>query len=166
MKKLVLGMFTLVSVVVFGQRVQKGDIQLNGGIGFTSGWGVPVYVGLDYGVHKDITVGGQATYASHSENLYKSNWFGIAANANYHFNSVLDIPNNWDLYAGLSLAYNNFSYTYTYTNYVYGDAKSSGVGFAGQVGARYYFNDHFGLNAEFGGGNIASGGKIGVSYKF
>ncbi len=34
----------------------KGNQQLNAGIGF-SGWGIPVYVGLDFGVHQDISLG-------------------------------------------------------------------------------------------------------------
>jgi hypothetical protein len=42
--------------------------------------------------------------------------------------------------------------------------ESSGIGFDAQVGARYFFNDRFGINLEFGGGT-GSGGNIGITYK-
>lgn len=169
MKKVILILFLVVtSSTVFGQRVMEGESQVNAGIGFTSGWGLPFYGGFDYGVHEDITVGLQASYATRTYNAgtygdYKANWFGIGANGNYHFNTILGIPDNFDVYAGVTLAYNSLSYNYP--NGFAGSNTGSGVGFAGQLGARYYFSDNFGINLEFGGGNIASGGKIGISFK-
>lgn len=162
MKKL----FLVGALALFGamnaQRVQKGESQINAGVGFSSDWGTPVYVGFDHGVHKDVTVGAEASFASHKyDGNVKGKWFGIGANANYHFNSVFKIPNNWDLYAGVTLAYNSFSYDNSAFN-----GEASGVGFSGQIGGRYYFNDKFGVNVEFGGGTVASGGKAGISYKF
>ena len=48
--------------VAFGQHpLQKGETQLNAGLGF-SGWGIPIYAGLDYGIHKDISIGGELSY--------------------------------------------------------------------------------------------------------
>ncbi len=29
-------------------------------------------------------------------------YFGLSFNGNYHFNTVLEIPKDWDLYAGLN----------------------------------------------------------------
>ena len=172
MKKLFLMLGIISTTVAFGQRVQKGESQLNAGVGFASDFGTPFYLGFDYGVHPDITVGAQASYASKDYGYgtygnFKGTWFGIGANANYHFNTILKFPNNWDLYAGATLAYNSFNYDYPngLNSNVFG-ATSSGVGFAGQIGARYYFSENFGINVEFGGGTIASGGKAGVSYKF
>lgn len=37
------------------------NLQLNAGTGI-SGWGIPVYVGLDYGVTNEITVGAELSY--------------------------------------------------------------------------------------------------------
>ena len=172
MKKLLLVGAVALSAVVFGQRVQKGESQINAGIGFASDFGTPFYLGFDYGVHPDITIGVQGSYASKDYNYggftsFKGTWFGVGVNANYHFNTILKIPNNWDLYAGGTLAYNSFDYKYPngLNSDVFG-GTSSGVGFAGQIGARYYFTNNFGLNVEFGGGTIASGGKAGISYKF
>lgn len=173
MKKSVLTLFAaLFATVAFSQRVTKGGSQINAGIGLTSGWGVPFYGGFDYGVHKDITVGAQVSYASTNRNFgYGTNniagtWFGVGANVNYHFNTVFEMPNEWDVYAGLTLAYNSFSWGYPNgypVNYRVG--SSSGIGFAGQIGARYYFSNKFGINLEFGGGSVASGGKFGVSFR-
>lgn len=155
------------TVAVNAQRVQKGETQLNAGVGFNSGYyGTPIYAGVDYGVHPDITVGASASYVSFKPYANdKASWFGVGVNGNYHFNRLLSIPNNWDLYAGLTLAYNSFSYDNKDVQGVY-SVNTSGIGLVGQVGARYYFTEKFGLNVEFGGGDIATGGKVGISYKF
>lgn len=171
MKKIILAALLATGTLAFAQRIQKGESQINAGVGFGSNYGVPVYVGFDHGVHPDITVGAQASFASKNYsspgyNDFKGSWFGIGINANYHFNTLLSIPNNWDVYAGATLAYNSFTYYWPNNSEIKGFAgSSSGVGFAGQVGARYYFTDKFGLNIEWGGGTVASGGKFGISYK-
>ncbi|CEN45687.1 Uncharacterised protein [Capnocytophaga canimorsus] len=141
--------------LAFGQRVEKGETQLNAGFGFNSGgFGLPVYAGVDYGIHNDVTLGAVASYVSYKVIDTRATWMSVGVNVNYHFNTLLNIPNNWDVYAGGTLAYNQFS------------EILSGVGFWGQLGARYYFTNRFGINLEFGGGDITTGGKIGISYKF
>ena len=138
--------------------------QLNAGIGF-SGWGVPIYVGLDFGVGKDITLGIESSFRSYSQNYtgsrYRSSIIGISGNGNYHFNRLLEIPSNWDLYAGL-----NIGYFFWYTPSDYPGSSSSGLGLGAQIGGRYFINRNFGLNLEFGGGNAFSGGKFGITYIF
>ncbi len=146
-------------------------MQVNAGLGFSSGWGLPLYAGVDYGVTNDITVGAQLSYASSSNSIYnynwKETWIGLGINGNYHFNTVLELPNKYDVYAGATLAYNNLSYNYPKElPKTYRIGNDSGVGFRGQIGGRYFFNDKFALNLEFGGGNIAVGGKLGITYKF
>ncbi len=92
------------------QKIEKGQSQVNAGIGLSNGWGTLVYIGADYGVHNDISVGVEASYASkkydygHYSTQLKGTWFGIGVNGNYHFNTLLDIPKKWDLYAGVTLA--------------------------------------------------------------
>ncbi len=159
-------LFVLVLLVgaIFAQNpIAVGQTQLNAGVGFSS-WGIPVYLGLDYGVHKDITMGGQLSYNSYRDRYqsyhYNHSILGIAGNANYHFNHVLKIPTNWDFYAGLSVGF----YIWDSPDSYHG-SNSSGLGISGQVGGRYYFNDKFGVNLEFGGGNAFSGGKLGLSMK-
>jgi len=149
MKKVLLAflvsIFT-VAVVSAQSPLEVGKMQLNAGVGF-SGYGIPLYAGLDYGIAEDITIGGKLSFATHENGMI----VGIAANGNYHFNTLLDIPSKWDLYAGLTCGY--------FAN------SDFGLGLYAQVGGRYFFNDQWAINLELGGGNV-SGGIIGVTYKF
>lgn len=177
MKKIILVASVLFSMTAFSQgTLKKGDTQLNAGLGF-SAWGTPVFLGLDYGLDNNFTLGGEISYRSYSNNFskyYELNYtiIGLGANANYHFNEVLDLPSKWDLYGGASLNYFIWSNSFKYSgkpeyasdfnpNY----ANSSGVGFGLQAGVRYFFNNHWAINLETGGGSIF-GGKIGLTYKF
>jgi outer membrane immunogenic protein len=157
----------LVSIALNSQAqypLEKGKMQINGGLGLSS-WGLPLYVGLDYGVHKDISVGADASWRSYSQSYfggsYSSTIIGIGGNANYHFNSLLSIPKEWDFYAGLSLGYFIWSVPTGYLG-----SGASGIGIGAQVGGRYYLSKNFGVNLEGGGGNSTSGGKLGITYKF
>ncbi|MEI6820949.1 MAG: outer membrane beta-barrel protein [Bacteroidota bacterium] len=152
MKKYFLTIVLLIlTSAMFAQcPIAKGQTQLDAGLGFSS-WGVPVYVGLDYGIAQDFTIGGELSFHSYSHDGTNSSIFGLSANGNYHFNRIMEIPNNWDFYAGLNLGFFN-----TYF---------SGLGLGVQIGGRYYFNSKWGVNLEFGGGNTASGGQFGVSFK-
>ncbi|NVN95988.1 MAG: hypothetical protein HXX18_11960 [Bacteroidetes bacterium] len=166
MKKTIFSIvFLLLTIVLFAQKpISKGQTQLNAGIGL-SGWGMPVYLGLDYGVHPDISVGGELSYRSYSENWvgvkYNHSVIGIIGNGNYHFNRIMNIPSPWDFYAGLNLG---FYIINSPSNY--GGGSSSGLGLGAQIGGRYYFNAKWGVNLELGGGNSVSGGKFGITYKF
>jgi hypothetical protein len=166
-KVVVLCLLALVALVSNGQApLGKGGSQLNAGFGF-SGWGVPIYAGIDFGVHPDITVGPQASFRSYSERFrdangtYKFNHsiFVIGVTGNYHFNTLLNLPSEWNVYGGLTLGYYVWSSPSDYLG-----NRSSGIGLDAQIGARYFFSDKFGINLEFGGGT-ASGGKIGITYR-
>jgi hypothetical protein len=160
--------FTLAILLVCGlafaqNSLSKGQNQLNLGVGF-SDWGVPVYLGFDHGLTQDITLGAELSYRSYSDHWnnvsYSHSITGISGNGNYHFNNVLNIPRNWDLYAGLNLGFYIWS-----SSAGYGGSGSSGLGLGAQVGGRYFLTDKVGLNLEFGGGNAFSGGKFGVTIK-
>jgi len=158
-----------------------GGKQLNAGVGFSS-WGIPVYVGMDFGIHKDISIGGELSFRSRSDNFngnrgyydfndnkyrdYRFDYlvFGFAFNGNYHFNYLLKIPKEWDFYAGANVGVYFVSASSTYSTIP--ASSYAGVGAGIQVGGRYYFNEKFGLNLEFGGGFPQSGGKFGITYKF
>lgn len=141
--------------------LEKGGIQFNAGLG-TSGWGTPVYVGVDYGIANDITLGAEGSYRSYNQTGFKSSIIGLQVNGNYHFNKILSIPSKWDFYAGASGNYyiwkTDFEYEYL--------AEASGFGIGFQVGGRYFFSKSFGVNLEGGSGNSTTGGKLGITYKF
>ncbi len=155
MKKTVLAILIMLFAGATFAQNQVNKMQFNAGVGFSS-WGLPVYVGADFGIHKDITVGGELSFRTRSN--YGS-VIGISANGNYHFNTILNISSPWDFYAGLNVGYMIWKYDNSYVG-----AHASGLGIAGQIGGRYFFNDKLGLNIEFGGGNAFSGGKIGITY--
>ena len=68
----------------------------------------------------------------------------LAARGNFHYEFV----DNLDTYVGLNLGVLGRSFALN-----------------GHLGARYYFGK-FGVNVEFGMGNHAAGGTLGVSKKF
>lgn len=168
--------FILITLSGFGQGSLKNkEIQLNGGIGLTS-LAIPFYVGLDYGVGKEITIGADFSYRGYSDKVsgYYDNSYtiiGIGANGNYHFNKVLNVPSKFDIYGGLTLNYYIWKNSSNYVGpsgqqsfFVPNYSGNSGIGFGLQVGGRYFFNDKFGVNLELGGGSF-SGGKLGITYK-
>lgn len=175
MKKLLFlaGLFFAVATASAQAPLEKGGFQLNAGVGL-SGWGVPISLGLDYGIGNDLTVGGELSYRSHTDKIdiwggakieWNYTYIGILANTNYHFNRVLNIPSQYDLYGGLALGYfiasvsNKDGLSYTGSN-----ASSFSAGLI--VGGRYFFNDVLAANLELSGASATSGAKIGITYKF
>ena len=141
-----------------------GQAQLNVGVGL-SDYGTPVYLGVDYGALRNLSIGGELSFRSYDEswgqNYYRRSITGLAVNANYHFNSILLLPSNFDFYAGLNFGFYNWSSP----DAGYYGSHSSGLGLGAQIGGRYYFTRKFGINLEFGGGNAFSGGKVGLTFK-
>jgi len=175
MKKLSLVALLLLTIGIAQAqyKLAKGNAQLNAGVGF-SGWGIPVYFGFDYGVHRDISIGAELSFRSYTNrwgyydkgnNLRNDNFthsiFGVSANGNYHFNTLLKIPKEWDFYAGLNLGVYFWS-----SPSVYNGNGGTQLGLGAQVGGRYYFTKNWGINLELGGGNVFSGGKFGATYAF
>lgn len=165
-KSILILVFSIITVAVVNSQspLGKGNQQLNAGIGL-SGWGIPLYVGLDFGIHKDISLGIEGSFRSYNENYqgykYTSSIVGMSFNGNYHFNTILEIPSEWDLYAGLNLGYFFWATSSEYPGTAY-----SGLGLGAQIGGRYFFRRNLGLNLELGGSNEFSGGKFGITYLF
>jgi outer membrane immunogenic protein len=145
----------------------KGGKQFNAGLGF-SDWGVPIYAGLDFGVHESITIGPRISFRNYSYTnsgyKYKQSLTVLSFNGNYHFNKLLALPRPWDLYAGLTLGYYFWSDVKSSSG-VYYEGESSTTGLDLQIGGRYFFSNDFGINLEVGGGTEA-GGRFGITYKF
>ncbi len=165
MRKQILIFVLLISCsAVFAQGpISKGQTQINLGVGLSS-WGVPVYLGFDYGVHPDITLGAELSYRGYNDDWHKYKYhhsvIGFLGNANYHFNNVLHIRSPWDFYAGLNLGFYSWNSPKDYDG-----SHTSGLGLGAQIGGRYYFSNKVGINLEFGGGNAFSGGKFGLTIK-
>jgi hypothetical protein len=165
MRKIVFMLIALFAIQAVNAQyaLKTGGRQLNAGFG-SSNRGIPIYVGMDWGVQKDISIGGEFSFRNYNENFLTTNYrhtvIGLMANGNYHFNGITDIPEEYDLYAGLGVGFFLVSASSGYT----GDV-GSGVGIGAQVGARYYFNSKLALNIEFNSNTVLSGGKIGVTYK-
>lgn len=143
--------------------LDKGAIQLNAGLGF-SGWGVPLYVGVDYGFVEDFTIGGEVSYRSVSYQVVRYSSLGIVANANYHFNRIFKLPSEFNVYAGANLGYYYWSNNYN-DNFAFSPYYSSRPDFGLQVGGRYFINNKLGVNLELGGGLVGGSGRIGITYK-
>jgi len=139
--------------------LDKGRAQLNAGVGF-SGWGVPLYIGMDFGVARDITLGFEGSFRNYNEK-YRDDRYKSTILGNYHFNRILDIPSDWDFYAGLNIGFYSWASPDDYPG-----EHNSGLGMGLQVGGRYFINDNFGLNLEVGGGNAFAGGKFGITVVF
>ncbi|WP_187695274.1 outer membrane beta-barrel protein [Chryseobacterium sp.] len=168
MKKLLLCAVVAVSASAFGQRAQKGDLQVNAGIAFPHRYAdnVGLYAGLDYGIHNDITLGMEARFGAKDYGYgVDGRWFGLGFNGNYHFNRIMQIPNNFDFYAGATIGFNTFDYNHP-NDKDWREPYRSEAGVSAQVGGRYFFNNNFGLNAEANVGNVFNGGKFGITYKF
>ena len=167
MKKiLILTVACLSTVVTLAQNpLKKGEKQLNTGVGLGS-FGTPIYVGLEFGIHEDISLAGDVSYQSEKNSLVKSSAIGVSLKGNYHFNRILKIDEKWDFYAGAGLNYFNFNNKYVGFDTSYDFDYDSGIGFDIQAGGRYFFSDKFGINLEYGGGSTLSGGRLGITYKF
>ncbi len=149
MKKLTLFISMLfLAGVVFAQvgeaPLSKGQKQINFGLG-SSNYGLPVYGGMDFAIHDDITVGPVIKLRMANDIS-----IGLVGRGDYHFNRVIGIPKNFDFYAGASVGF-----------FVgYGSTMDLSI----QVGGRWYWNDKWGLNVEIGGGT-GYAGAVGLSMK-
>jgi hypothetical protein len=139
--------------------VDKGTKFVNLGIGVGGSYYYNTSVGfngaIDFGVTKNITVGGAVGYRSFGEGY---GGFDLGARGSYHFNELLNLTTDKaDLYAGLGLTY--FKYTGPYSSFY----NSSFISVPIHIGGRYFFSDNFGGFAELG--SSISVLKLGVTFK-
>ncbi len=127
----------------------KGEMQLNFGTGFSSN-GLPVYVSWDIALHKDVTITPEV-HVKIPFDSDKSFRAGVLFKADYHWNYLIGIPDNWDFYAGARLG----------LDFGGGDLYPE---FGIQVGGRWYWSEKWGLNVELAGGT-GFGTTFGLSMK-
>ncbi|MBS0001078.1 MAG: outer membrane beta-barrel protein [Cyclobacteriaceae bacterium] len=139
------------------------------GIGF-SGWGIPLFGRFEAPVMDNITVGGGISYQGYSETYTGVKWrhsiIGLTVRGSYHFNELIELPDEWDLYAGLGLGYYfwNTDYDGPAVPFDYSGSGAGGFSLGIHVGGRYFVSDKIGINLEFGGGTVLSGGTLGVTF--
>lgn len=146
-------LFFLVAVLCFlglGAQAQgtmsKGQLVGSLKVGF-SDYGLPLGLSADYGVVSGFINGNAAVSVGGEVGVYISDAYthlSLAARGNFHYEFV----DNLDTYLGLNLGLVGRSFALN-----------------GHLGARYYFGK-IGVGVEFGMGNHAAGGTIGVSMKF
>jgi opacity protein-like surface antigen len=122
---------------LFAQSTQETNrtnskMQLSAGSGYYSG-GVPIYAFMDFTVAPNLTVGPQIDFV-----FYYNFSFILSGRADYHFNSLLNLSDEWDVYAGATMGI-NFSRPTTFSAGVHG-------------GGRWYWDKKWGVNLEVGGG--------------
>jgi hypothetical protein len=180
MKKLTVLILMAVMMVGFAQvskaqGFKEGGIDLNLGVGFTSSNGfIPVYFGGNYMIKDFISAGAEVQFRIDNENYgwygndynYHRNGFAFLTRGDYHFNKLLKLPEQFDVYAGIDLGvafYGN--YTSNDTEYEWTDSDDFYFLAGPHAGGRWMFADKFGLNAEFGG-RSGDGAymKVGVTF--
>ncbi len=157
-----LGCVTMASA----QSFAKGDNVASVNIGLAGSYGQPVSVTYEYGIcnlgnNMSIGIGALAGFGVDKEHVngYKHSYSNLifGARGAWHYTKV----DNLDLFAGVTLGYDIVSAE------IGGNAKAtttSGFFQGYYVGARYYFTNSFGVNAEIGDGIGLI--NLGVSLKF
>ena len=156
----------------FGAYAQQNH--LNIGIG-ASGWGIPIYASYDFNVADNWNVVVGASFQQKTESFsgfgFSYKWqhtiIGVRAGAQYYFNELLNIDDQFDVYAAGYLGYYiwNTSYDGPGDEPDYTGSGSGGFGIGIAAGGRWYFTDKWAVNLELGGGNVMSGALLGVSLR-
>jgi hypothetical protein len=152
-----------------GEKVGFLGIGLGGLGGFYGSADLPVImVGLDYGVHKDVSIGGAVGYTSSSNEFLGGKWkytyITIAARGSYHF--PLDVE-NVDVYGGVDLGYNIVSSKFdgpAVTGFGNVSASGSYLLWGIHAGGRYYFTRNIAAFGELGYGFGIF--NVGIAVKF
>lgn len=132
---------------------ELGASQFNIGL-ISSNVSLPIYVGLDFNVFDDISAGVEAQ----GQMWGPGGFLAVLGNADYHFNTLLEIPSQFDVYAGLQMGLALwFGGSATYNGF----GPHMGI----HIGGRYFWKPSMGVQLQLGGGNFY-GAKIGITKKF
>lgn len=166
MKKFALTICALAIVMFsFGQKtkdakpavnVDKSKLQFNIGL---------LYAGADLWFKQDITLGLEGSFGYNYGFNHGGYGLRVAANGNYHFNRILQLPEKIDLYAGVSAGPCVFwDYSDIFGYYDNSNRLHLGIGLSSQVGARFKINNKMWLHVQAYGGTF-SGGTIGFTFR-
>jgi hypothetical protein len=139
-------------------EIDKGNVLLNGGLGFGYYYagGVPILFSAEFAINDAITIGPYLGITSWRYKWGGERWsytfIDFGARGAYHFSKHLNLnTDNLDLYGGVMLGYRAASYSgpdWAGWSDPYPSKVTGGL-FAG---ARYYFSDKFGVFGELGYG--------------
>lgn len=173
MKKILIFIFVFGALFLNAQYNVKRTFQTTLGVGI-SNYGLPISLGFDYGLFRDISLGLDFSNRYSNETFRKYRILGGNFNVNYHFNHLFKIyDEHWDIYMGA-----HYKYWVVTENIKKIEPDSSNMGFGAQVGMRYFFNRHFAINTEIMAGRISTDNylrnesalvgsfKLGMTYKF
>ena len=130
MKSLLLGVFF--SLLALGVNAQAKSYLNFGGVG------TGLYASFEIPLATSISIAPQATTD------WDFNHLVIAAKGNFYFDNLFGLSAPWDVYAGANVGWRI--------------GNDNGANWGAQVGARWFWNDRWGINAEFGGGSGVTGG--------
>ena len=142
----ILGILSFTIMAQSGESaLPRGNKQLNLGLGFNT-HGIPIYAGLDFAVHNNVTIGPLVKIRFDNNNTSVI----LVGRVDFHWNQLMGITSDWDFYTGGNLGAR-------FTDGIYLDLGL-------QIGGRWYFSDKVGLNLEFGGGR-GFGTLLGISIR-
>lgn len=160
--KIFIGAFILLLMITTSSYAQfnpnNDNVKLvTAGFGFTN-WGLPLFARYEQAVVDNITVGGSLSFQSKTglygnllgnDSDWKNNIVILDGRGSYHFNELLNATDEWDFYAGASLGYTFWNTKYKGTgNSIYSNSGNGSFHIGSHVGARYFFSDKLGGNAE------------------
>lgn len=133
---LILGLAS--SVFAGTKEFGKGSLFVTPQVEFNS-YTVPFGVSMEYGVTRNIGVGGTAMFWLWSDRYWSNTVIALSADAAYHF-TQLDVD-KLDLFAGASLGFLIYSWSWKsgYGSGIDGSSGSSGRGLSAFLAARYFF---------------------------
>jgi len=145
---------------------EKGKSYIGPSIGI--GWGMGFGGQYEYGINEKFGAGADLAYTSFTDEFVGYKWkytlIGFLAAGSYHFTP----GKQFDPYAKLGLGFFNWDAEYSdpyghSSSSLYTAGYSSGIGFAGQLGARYFFSPTVAGRAALGWPFYFSAG---VDFKF
>lgn len=174
MKKLiisVLAVMLLAGTAFAGeQEFSQGRVFVTPQVGLNE-WATPVGVSVEFAITENIGVGGTVMFSFWSDNWglgkIKQSIITPSVDAYYHFTSIE--LEKFDLFAGASLGYSIYSWSWDFAGDDWGGAAGSGLYLSPFIGARYFLTEklaislkaYFSAIGDFNG----VGGALGVTIR-
>jgi hypothetical protein len=150
----------LTTSIVSATGFEKGNTYIGPTVGLAFG-GAGIGFNGERAIDKNWAAGGEISYSGFTDNIstigYSAKWkytfIGVLAFGAYHF-QIKDKP-QYDPYLKAGLGYFHWSAKYSdsngnYYENLYSAGYSSGIGFTGAAGGRYFFKPSMAVRAQIG----------------